>query len=354
MLTLIFNGYIVTFSLGKSPTTMTTAPPSFPEQVVALLLSYWQSKALGAVAEMGVADLLADGPLAIDELARRTNSNPSALFRTLRALESIGIFTQVSSRVFANSAASELMRRDVPGSQRQVLLAHFCHGYTFNEAWEGISDVIKTGKSSFDLKYGFDLWEHCRRKPEVGVNFNETVRTFGDSSMESVANAYDWTQFPVIADIGGGTGKQLMTILDKAPNSSGILFDQPHLSKEVMTHARMEFVPGNFFQKIPSGADLYMLRWIIHDWPWAQKKQILQCIREAMKPGARLILVETLIPDGPEFSLSKWLDLEVMAAVNGDELTEAEYRTLFEECGFRLNQVISTPTPLNLLVASLQ
>jgi hypothetical protein len=333
---------------------MATSHPSFNEQIISLLLSNWQLKSLGAVAELGIADLLADGPVSIDELANKTNTDSSALFRILRALESVGIFTQVSPRVFANSTSSEFLRKDVPESQHHVILAHSCRGYTFNDAWEGISDVVKTGKPGLDLKYGFDLWELCRRKPEVGVNFNESVRTFGDSSMASVAGAFDWTQFPVIADIGGGTGKQLMTILDKAPNSRGILFDQSHLSKEVMSHDRMEFVPGNFFQKVPSGADLYILRWIIHDWPWPQKKQILKCMREAMKRGARVILVEALIPDGPEFSLSKWLDLEVMAAVGGDELTQAEYQTLFDECGFRLEQVISTPTPLNLLVASLQ
>jgi len=328
---------------------MITSFRSFHEQVVSLLLNYWQCNSLGVILELGIADHLAHGPVSVADLAQKTDTQTGALFRMLRAMESIGIFVQVSPGVFSNSASSELLRKDTPDSQYHLLVSHFCRGYAFNEAWEGISDVVKAGRSSFELKYGFDLWEHCRRKPEVGVNFNETIRTYGELSMEAIAKAFDWTEFPVIADIGGGTGKQLTTILEQAPKSRGILFDQPHLSRDVITHDRMEFVGGDFFQKIPSEADLYILRWIIHDWPGPKKKKILNCVRDAMKPGARLILIESLIPDGPEFSLSKWLDLEVMAAVNGDELTEGQYRSLLKECGLRLDRVISTLHPTILI-----
>jgi hypothetical protein len=151
----------------------------------------------------------------------------------------------------------------------------------------------------------------------------------------------------VIADIG----TQLVSILDASPISKGILFDQPHLRAESISHARIQFIGGNFIESVPTGADAYLLRWILHDWSDKGAAAILGSLRRAMKPTARLIVVESVIPDGPVFNFAKWTDLQMLVCIGGRERTEGEYRALLSAAGFDLQEVVATASSLSLLVA---
>jgi hypothetical protein len=130
----------------------------------------------------------------------------------------------------------------------------------------------------------------------------------------------------VIADIGGGIGTQLVSILDACPSSKGILFDQPHLGAESISHKRMQVIGGDFFKSVPSNADAYLLRWILHDWAEPQVAAILRSLRRALKPTARVIVVENVIPEGVSLHSGKWIDLQMLVCVGGRERTETEYR----------------------------
>src|SRR5262249_53726241 len=167
----------------------------------------------------------------------------------------------------------------------------------------------------------------------------------------AVTAALDWSQFPVIADIGGGIGTQLASILDAAPSSKGILFDQPHVTANSVSHPRMKAVGGDFFASVPTDADAYVMRWILHDWSDAKAVTILQSLRRSSKPTARLILVEFVVPEEAGFDFSKWADLHMMVLVGGRERTETEYRSLLTASGFDLCEVVATATPVKLLVA---
>jgi len=155
----------------------------------------------------------------------------------------------------------------------------------------------------------------------------------------------------VIADIGGGIGTQLASILDAAPSSKGILFDQPHLQADSISHERMEAIGGDFFHSVPAGADAYLLRFILHDWADEEAEAIIRSVRRAVKPTARLILIESIIPDGPAFTFGKWTDLQMLVCAGGCERTEPEFRALLSSAGFALQEVILTGSPLSLLVA---
>ena len=321
------------------------------ELILSLLFGFWQGRALAVATEMGLADLLADGALHVDDLARRANANSTALFRLLRALESIGVFSQASPNVFCNSPTSECLRRGVPGSQRSLVLSSFSKGNGQFEGWADLEHSVRTGTPSLEKAFGIDFWEFVRQRPEAGTLFNDSVRAASEGMTHAVTAAYAWSRFPLIADIGGGIGTQLASILDAAPTSKGILFDQPHMASEAISHDRMQTVSGNFFAAVPTGADAYVLRWILHDWPDAKAAAILGSLRRSIKPAARLILVEFVIAEGPGFDFSKWTDLQMMLLVGGRERTEAEYRSLLLASGFDLEEIVPTASPLKLLVA---
>jgi hypothetical protein len=321
------------------------------EQILSIVLGFWQARALAVATELGLPDLLAEGPLHVDELASRTKTNASALFRLLRALESTGIFTQTSPRVFVNTLTSECLRKDVPGSQWPLVLQNLSKGNGPFEAWEKLEYAVRTGGPSVEKVYGYDFWELLRRNPQASAATNGAMRSASVAMTPAVTAAYEWSRFPVIADIGGGIGTQLVSILDASPASKGILFDKPYLRAESISHDRIEVIGGDFFESVPTGADAYLLRFVLHDWADAEAALILGSLRRATNPTARLIVVESVIPEGPAFNFGKWSDLQMLVCVGGRERTEMEYRALLTAARFDLQEVVATASPLSLLVA---
>jgi hypothetical protein len=321
------------------------------EHILAIILGFWKAHALGLATKLGLPEFLADGPLHVDELAGRTETNPSALFRLLRALESTGIFIQVSPLVFGNTPASECLRESVPGSQRALVLQNLSIGNGAFEGWAQLEYSVRTGEPSVDKIYGYGYWELLRRNPEANEANNAAMRSASVAMTPAVTAAYDWSQFRLIADVGGGIGTQLVSILDASPSSKGILFDQPHLHAESISHDRMNAVGGDFFASVPADADAYLLRWVLHDWTDTEARAILRTLRRSMKPTARLIVAESVIPQGAAFDFGKWADLQMLVLVGGRERTETEFRDLLLAAGFGLQNVLATASPLSLLVA---
>jgi hypothetical protein len=330
----------------------TSVPLSTPhEHIFAITVGFWQSRALAVAAELELADLLAAEPLHINVLASRTNTHAPSLFRLLRALESLRIFSQISPMVFANTPSSECLRKNVPNTEWAWVRAQLSVGGGVYEGWSGLGASIKTGDTAFDQVLGCGFWEYYRRNPEAGTIFNEAMRMIGRHNSPEVAQAYDWNRFPVIADIGGGIGGLLVDILDAHPSCRGLLFDEPKVIQQAISHERLQPIGGNFFQTVPAGADAYILRWIIHDWSEVEAVALLGKVREAMKPGARLILLEELIPEVPDLAPGKWIDVLMLAITGGRERTENEYSELLSAASFVLEEVVPTTGPLSILIA---
>ena len=326
-------------------------PPAPHEQILSIILGFWQARAVAVATELGLPDLLVDGPVSVEELARRTETNASALFRLLRALESIGIFVQTAPRTFANTATSECLCKEAPGSQSPFLLHCLSKGYGPFEGWNELEHAVRTGEPSVDKIYGHSFWELLRRNPKANAATNAAMRSASLAMTPAVTAAYEWSRFPVIADIGGGIGTQLVSILEATASSRGILFDQSHVRAESLSHPRMETLSGSFFESVPADADAYLLRFILHDWDEPRAAAILESVRGSMKPTARLIIAEHVIPAGAAFDFGKWTDLQMLIAVGGRERTEAEFRALLSATGFELQEVVATASSLSLLVA---
>lgn len=321
------------------------------EQFFAIMLGFLHYHAFLTAAELELPDHLANGPLSVDDLASRTNTHAPSLFRMMRALESIGVFKQLSRGVFANTPLSELLRREIPGSQ-WAFVRTLSPGLGRYEAWAGFSDSIRTGKPAFDRIHGCNVWEFLQRNPGHAALFGEFMRSAHASMTPAVTAAYDWGRFPVIADIGGGIGGQLVDILNAYPSCTGILFDQPDVIARAIPHEGVKCVSGSFFERVPSAADAYILRSVIHDWDDAEAVAILKTIRAATKPDSRVILVERVLPDTSEYALSKWEDLVMLVQTGGKERTAGEYRQLLEKAEFETEQIVATRVQFSLIVSS--
>jgi hypothetical protein len=334
----------------ESATVKTPAALSPQNHILEIIRGFWQSRALAIAAELELADLLADGSLGIDVLAERSKTHAASLFRLMRALESIGVFTQIEPRVFSNTPASTLLRRNVPGSQWAFVRTILSTGFGQYDSWAEILHSIQTGRTGLEKLYGCGPWEFFTTRPEIWSIFNDAMRAASSAISPAVAGAYDWSRFPVIADIGGGIGSQLVAILDAHSSVQGILFDAEPVVAQAVPHDRMKRVGGDFFKNVPAGADAYTMRWIIHDWPDQQSVAILSKIRSAVKPESRLVLIEEIIPETPELSWAKWLDLHMLVVAGGRERTAAEYKDLYARSGFDLEQIIPTPAGSSLIV----
>jgi O-methyltransferase domain len=235
------------------------------EQILGIVNNHWQSCCVGAAAQLELADLLADGPLHVDVLAERTKTHGPSLYRLLRALESTGIFAQTSARVFGNTPASECLRRNLAGSNWAWIRLTLCSGASVFEGWRGLVLSLRNGRPGFEQVTGHKPWEYLRSNPQEASIFNQAMRDLSASISPAVAASFDWSRYPVIADIGGGIGSQLSSILDAHPTCRGVLFDQPATVAEAPEDNRIERVGGDFFREIPVQADAYVMRWILHD-----------------------------------------------------------------------------------------
>jgi hypothetical protein len=332
--------------------TMQIGAPTPQEQILGIVNNYWQACCVGAAAQLEIADLLAGGPLHVDVLAERSKTHAPSLHRLLRALESIGIFTQTSPRVFANTPQSECLRRYKEGSQWAWVRITLCPDSFPVDGWRGLMLALRNGRTGIEQVRGVLPWELLQGDPEQSAFFNAAMRDLSAAMTPAVTASYDWSQFGVIADIGGGIGAQLTGILDAHPSCRGILFDQSHVVEQAPPHDRIERVSGDFFAAVPVRADAYLMRWVIHDWADEQALAILGNVKQSARPGAKLILVEWVINETAEPDTAKWMDINMLVNAGGRERSAGEFRELYDRAGFDLERIVPTPSPLSIIVGT--
>ena len=302
-----------------------------------MITGYWISQMVHVAAKLGLADLLADGPRTADELAAATGTHARSLYRLLRALASVGVFSEADDGRFAQTPLSESLRRDVPGSQWAMAVMMGDEHY---HAWGDLLESVRTGQTAFDRLYGKPLFDYLGEHPEQAEIFDAAMTSIHGRETQAVLDAYDLSGVGVLADVGGGNGSNLIGILGRYPEMRGVLFDLPHVVERAAANleraglaSRCQVVGGDFFGPIPVEADAYLLRHIIHDWDDEKAGLILRNIRTAMPEGARLLVVEHVLPPGNEPSFGKLLDLNMLLLPGGVERTEEEFRRLYEAVG---------------------
>jgi hypothetical protein len=330
-----------------------TAPPA--EVMRELIYGVWMSQAIAAIADLGVADVLASGPLPINDLAGKVGADPDALRRLLRTLIGKGIFAQRDGGRYELTPLADLLRSDAPVSL--AALARFVGSRQHREHWSLLTEAIKTGTSVVPTLRGKSFFDYLDDDPEFAQLFNDAMTSFSEIWIEAVVEAYDFTRYRTIVDVGGGHGRLLAAILASAPNVQGVLYDLPEviagatpLLQENHIEERVRLAEGSFFDGVPAG-DAYVLKHIIHDWDDDAAIQILRNVRSAAAVGAVLLLVEGVIPENTGESFFTLTDMEMLLVNNGRERTAGEYCRLLDEAGFQMIGVVDTASPMSIIEA---
>jgi hypothetical protein len=303
------------------------------------------SQMLYVAAQLGLADLLADGPKPIEELAAATGTQAPALFRVLRVLVSVGVFTQDAQQRFALTPRAAWLRTNVPGSLRSM--AVYWGSPWIWHAWGQLLEGVRTGQTAFDLVHGVPLFTYLEQHPEAAAAFNQYMGERGDNRHTALAAAYDFSGMHLVVDVGGGHGAALSAILQANPTLRGLLFDLPQVAAGAKDHLvtagvadRCDTVGGDFFAGVPAGGDAYLLQAVLHDWNDAQVLQILRNCRHVMADHGKLLVVEPVLPAGNEPSLAKLADVIMFTLTGGQQRTEIEFRALYTRAGFQLTNVV--------------
>jgi O-methyltransferase domain/Dimerisation domain len=327
-------------------------------QLIQMAIGAWPSRFVATAASLGLADHLANGPKSAADLAGPTGTNPRALHRFMRTLAHFGILTMRDDDTFALTPLGDALRRDAPGSARTTVLT--MAGPWMWKAWDEFQYSVETGKTAMEKVFGMPLFDYLAQRPEEAAQFSEAMVGIHGAEPPAVAEAYDFSKDGTVVGVGGATGNMLAHILARYPQPRGVLFDRPHVVTEAPALLRARGVEdrvlierGNFFESVPAGGDVYILSHIIHDWSEEQCLTILGNCRKAMKPGAKLLIVEFVLPEGNTPHFGKLADMVMLAIPGGEERTAREYKTLLAAAKLNMTRVVPTASDVGIVEAEL-
>jgi hypothetical protein len=322
-----------------------------------LMMGAWASQIAGALARLRVFDELAKGHTTATAIAERLHLDAGALGRVLRAAGMVGLVRDTGAGGFALTAQGELLRSDVPGSMRALLDAETAKGHWL--PWGHLDDCIRTGQSVAAASLGVvDVWDYYKQNPAEGKTFSEGMSGISAMAIAGIASAWEPPQARSVVDVGGAHGTFLSWVLESLPYATGLLLDLPHVletAKPALAAAglagRVKCVAGDFFESVPAGGDLYLLKHILHDWDDERARTILSNVATSMAPGATVAVVELLIPDDGTPSPSISMDINMLVMLPGKERTVSEMKHLFASAGLALSRVVQTRSPFSVLEA---
>ena len=315
----------------------TEADPS--QILLTLTTGFWVSRCLHVAAELGVADVLGDGPQTAEALAGALGVQAQPLGRVLRCLANHGVFAMEGDR-FVHNGASRMLATDARPSLRSLvrmmgLRAHW-------DAYGELEQTLRTGKPGIELATGGGFFDYLAKRPEHARIFDEAMTGKSLGQIGGALGAYDFSGFRTIGDVGGGAGHLLAAVLETAPNAQGVLFDLPQVAERAAEapHPRIRYVGGDFFNDPIPVCDAYLMMTVLHDWSDAESAQILAQIKRTAPAGAKLLLVEAVIGLSDGFDFGKDLDIEMLAMTSGRERTAEEWTKVLASGGWRLTRIV--------------
>jgi hypothetical protein len=327
-----------------------------PEQILQIITNFWSSRAVYVFSKLGIPDLLTSGSKTADELAAATKMHAPSLYRLLRALSSIGFVSETGDGRFAQTPLSEILVTDAPGSLRWFTISEL--GQEHYPAWGNLMHSVKTGEIAFDNFFGADIWKYFEQNPEDAAVFNNSMSGVTAATNDEILAVYDFSPFETVVDIGGGHGGLITSILQANPKLKGILLDAPQViagARPKIEAAgladRCETVAGDFFKSVPAGGDIYVMKWIIHDWDDERAITILKNVRNQVPRNGKVIILDCVVPEHNEPDFSKFFDLNMMVMTGGKERTEKQFAQLLAAAGFKLLRAIPTKVPTSIVEA---
>ncbi|WP_198539518.1 methyltransferase [Streptomyces graminilatus] len=321
-----------------------------------IVTSFWVARAVHAATALDLPDHLANEPRTAAELAAATGTDPRALARLLRALAGVGVLRSDVDGRYTTTPLGDTLRSDVPGSLASFVQMEL--GEAHHATWGLLVDSVRSGEPVFEQAVGKKIWQFFEDTPAMNAHLGKAMTGLTAMVADAVLDVYDFGPHERIVDVGGGEGGFLAAVLDAHPRAHGVVLDLPHVvahGRERIEAAgltdRCELVGGDFFEKVPEGGDLYTMKWVLHDWDDDSAVEILKSCRRVMGEEARLLVVDTVVPDGDGFSPSKIIDLNMMVLSGGRERTADEFRRLLAAAGFTLTRVLPTRSPSSVVEA---
>jgi hypothetical protein len=304
--------------------------------LVRMLTGHWAVQALFVASKLGVPDHLHPAPQPATELAARVGADAVALERILRGLAAVGVVRELEPGWFELTAMGQLLRSDVPGSVRDLVLMSGEEQYT---AWGHLLPAVRAGTTAFVQAFGTELFSYLGSHPEAARTFDGAMVGLSRSLGDSVARQVDLAEHRIVVDLGGGRGVFLWRVLERHPHLRGVVFDLPHVAAAA-THAiagyglagRCEAIGGDFFEDLPEGGDLYVFCQTLFNWNDERVETLLSRVRSVLPPHGAVLVVEQI--RGPEASpFAAMMDLQMMAMPGGRVRTQAEYARLAQAAG---------------------
>ncbi|MDA5285931.1 methyltransferase [Streptomyces sp. Isolate_45] len=323
--------------------------PAGRELVVRLAFGSMAAHTLRAAVRLDVVELIGDGPRTAAEVAAGAGTAHQPMTRLLRALSALGLLAEHTPDTFSVTPAGALLGTGHPAS-----LASFVRMFTdpaIVRAWEHLDSSVRTGEIAFDSVFGTDFFSHLARHPALSTDFNAAMSQVASETAAVLPRAYDFSRFASVTDVGGGSGTLLAAVLETHPGLAGVVFDTAdgiaQAAETLARHGlegRCSLMAGDFFQSVPRGSDVYLLKSVLHDWTDAQAVTILRHCREVLPPGGVVLIVEPVLPEvvGAEGEGTYLSDLNMMVNVGGRERTRADFEEVCRRAALRVTSV----TPL--------
>jgi hypothetical protein len=330
--------------------------PSPDHVLIQLLTGAWAMQAVAAACKLGIPDIIGGDAKPADDVAGKAKTDAGATYRLMRALASLGVLERRADGRFANTAVGDLLREDAAGGLKYMFKGETDHVHW--QSWERVVDAVKTGLPRPKAVFGMPAFEYYGKNVEEGEQFGRAMQNVSNFAAAAVLEAYDFSGVRTIMDVGGGNGSMALAILRSHPEMKGKVVDLPYIepqAKQTIQAAgaagRCEFQPCDFFQNVPPGADLHVLKFILHDWNDEECVQILRHSREALNPGGRVLIVEMLVPEEIRPDFVMLMDLNMLVMTGGRERTAKEFEKILNDAGFGMTRVIPTKSPFALVEA---
>lgn len=322
--------------------------------IIEMVQNFYTSRAIGVAADLNLAEHLKNSEKSIKELATLSSSHEESLYRLMRMLSSQGVFVETKNKHFKNNRLSKSLL-DQQDSMRHMII-HQVNGINWN-MFKELDHVVKTGENAAQKVLGMDVFEYLEKNPDKNEIYNHAMTNSSLMLSYAILSEYNFSKSRSIIDIGGGQGILLAMILHKYKNTTGKIFDLPHVAKDVAQIAqqynvsdRMEAINGNFFEKIPDGGDTYLLKSIIHNLSDDQCVTILKDIKSVLPKNGKILIIEPIIENNNNYSFAKLYDIQMLVGRNGGkERTKEEFRKIIIEAGLNVNRIVRTAAPFSVI-----
>lgn len=327
------------------------------QKITQLLGGMWAMQAVATAAKLGIPDLLVSGGKTAQEVAAAVGSHPGATHRLMRALSSLGVFSPEEGGRYRLTDVGERLRGDVvTGTLKEMFIAETDEVHW--QSWGKLADAVRTGEPRPQAVFGMPAFDYYGKNRAEGEQFGRAMENVSRFASHAVLEAYDFTGASRILDVGGGNGSLAVAIQERYPRLQATVLDLPYIEshaneriKALGLADRCRFVAGDFFERVPEGADIHLLKFILHDWNDEESIRVLRSCRAALPPEGRVLIIESIVPEEISPGFVYLMDLNMLVMTGGLERTAKEYETLLSRAGFRLTRIVPTASPFSLIEA---